>query len=115
MFVDDKTRIAHMIDASEEAVAFSTGKSQDDVYSDRLLALCLVKCLEMMGEAASKVSHKLKEEHPEIDWKYLIEIRHHLVHEYHDINAERVWKTIKLDLPDIIKSLRLIKIDNEAI
>lgn len=106
MFIDDKTRIAHMIDAAEEALSFAAGHTLEDVQHDRGLALLLVKCLEMVGEAGFKTSRNLRDSHPEIPWKDLIDLRNHLVHEYHDIDTELVWKTIQQRLPPALPALR---------
>ena len=101
MYIDDPTRVRHMIQAAEEAISFAAGRTSDDVRDDRALALLLVKCLEMLGEAAFKTSRNFRDSHPEIPWRTLIDLRNHLVHEYHDIDAERVWTTIHQDLPSI--------------
>src|SRR5437867_12317576 len=95
-----------MIDAAEEAMSFAAGHTLEDVQQDRALALLLVKCLEMVGEAGFKTSRNLRDSHPEIPWKSLIDLRNHLVHEYHDIKTDLVWKTIQQRLPSILPLLR---------
>ena len=64
--IDDLTRLRHMIDASKEAVVFLTGKSKADLLRDRLLSLALVRLLEIVGEAASRVSQDKQEALPQI-------------------------------------------------
>lgn len=71
MFIDDKTRVKQMIDAAEEATGFAEKRSLDDVREDRSLSLLLVKCLEIAGEAASRISRNCRDAHPEIPWKAL--------------------------------------------
>ena len=109
MFIDDKTRISHMIEAAEEAVAFARNRSIDDIRADRALALALVKCLEMVGEASFKTSRNFRDDHADIPWRVMIDLRNHLVHEYHDIDIERVWITIQKDLPSILPSLKTLR------
>ena len=53
---DDQIRLRHMLDAAREAVHFPEGKKREDLDEDRLLALGLMKCIEIIGEAASKIS-----------------------------------------------------------
>ena len=113
MYIDDKTRILHMIDAAEEAIKFSAGRSLKDVREDRALALLLVKCLEMVGEAGFKTSRNYRDSHPEVPWRTLIDLRNHLVHEYHDIDAERVWETIERDIPSILPTLWSLLVEFE--
>lgn len=57
---DDIVRILHMLDSSREAVSFISGKARDDLNEDRKLALSLVKSIEIIGEAASKVSEEAR-------------------------------------------------------
>lgn len=106
MLIDDKTRVQHMVDAAEEAIEFARDKETDDLRKDRMLALALVKCLEVVGEAAFKTSRNYRDAHSEVPWKSLIELRNHLVHEYHDIDIERVLRTIGHNLPVILPTLQ---------
>lgn len=53
---DDLIRLRHMLDAANEALSFISGKSRDDLNTNRMLVLSLVKEIEIIGEAAGKVS-----------------------------------------------------------
>jgi uncharacterized protein with HEPN domain len=72
---DDQIRLRHMLDAAREAVHFAEGKTRDDLAKDRLLALGLMKCIEIMGEAASKISEGCRETLPEVPWKSVLGMR----------------------------------------
>lgn len=105
---DDQTRIRHMLDASEEALSFVAGKNRQELESNRMLALSLLKSIEIVGEAASKVSHKTRSEHPQIPWAEIVSTRNRLVHGYFEIDYDRVWDTLQSDLPDLVRGLRKI-------
>jgi uncharacterized protein with HEPN domain len=102
---DDLVRLWHMLDAAREAVSFSAGKSRSDLDTERMLVLSLVKCLEIIGEAASRVSAAYKDRHPEIPWLDIIGMRHRLIHAYYDVNLDIVWRTATDDLLPLIASL----------
>ena len=53
---DDTTRIRHILDACHEIMTFKAGRSKDDIQRDRVLTLALVKEIEIIGEAAAKIS-----------------------------------------------------------
>ena len=108
MYLDDKTRVQHMLDASQNAILFVKGKSVEHLRRDLTLALAVVKCVEMVGEAGFKISRNLRDAHPEIPWQTLIGLRNHLVHEYHDIDFEQVWDTVTSDLPPLIPDLQAL-------
>ena len=53
---DDRLRLRHMLDAAREAARFAQGTTRGELDRDRVLALALVKLLEIIGEAASRVT-----------------------------------------------------------
>jgi uncharacterized protein with HEPN domain len=60
MLEPDIVRLQHMVDAANEALSFVANKSKTELETDRELALALVKSIEIVGEAASKVSRDLR-------------------------------------------------------
>ena len=104
----DLIRLQHMLDAGKDALQFALGRERTHLESDRMLALALIKALEIIGEAASKVSENFKSEHPEIPWPEITGMRNRMIHAYYDVNLDVVWQTIKSDLPDLLKSIEKI-------
>ena len=86
---DDEIRLRHMADAAREARSFAAGRSRADLDRDRMLLLSLVKEIEIIGEAASKVSQETRDAVPDIPWPDLTGMRHRLIHAYFDINVGR--------------------------
>ncbi|MBI4873598.1 MAG: DUF86 domain-containing protein [Acidobacteria bacterium] len=108
MSPSDLVRLRHMLDAAREAVVFGAGRRAAELHRDRLLTLALLKCIEIVGEAASKISRETHADHPEIPWLDIIGMRHRLIHAYFDIDFDRVSDTIAEDLPPLIASLERI-------
>jgi uncharacterized protein with HEPN domain len=104
----DLIRLHHMLDAGKDALQFALGRGRNDLERDRMLALALIKALEIIGEAASKVSENFKSEYPEIPWLEITGMRNRMIHAYYDVNLDVVWQTIKSDLPDLLKSIEKI-------
>ena len=102
---DDSVRTQHMLDAAREAVSFVRNKRRSSLNKDRKLALALVKSIEIMGEAAAKVTPGTREELPQIPWSNIIGMRNRLIHAYYDINLDILWKTVTEDLPPLIAEL----------
>ena len=90
-----------MLDAVREALSFAEGQSLEDVKSNRMLALALVKELEIIGEAASNVSGEVQSLAPEIAWPMVVGMRNRLIHAYFDVNVEIVWATVTSGLPEL--------------
>ena len=104
----DRIRMRHMLDAAREAIGFSSSHNRMDLDGDRLLTLGLLKCIEIIGEAAARVGQQTKDEYPSIPWLDIIGMRNRLVHVYFDIDLDLVWDTVTIDLPLLITELEKI-------
>jgi len=105
---DDATGIKHMLDAAREIMTFKAGRGKDDIQRDRVLMLALVKEIEIIGEAASKVSEEKREQILAIPWKAIIGMRNRLIHAYDEIDIDVLWDTIVNDIPQLIEGLEII-------
>jgi uncharacterized protein with HEPN domain len=102
---DDLIRLRHMLEAAKEIDGFLAGRVREDLDSDRMLLLSIVKDLEIIGEAASRLSEESKKEIPDIPWPDIVNTRHRLIHAYYDIDVEIIWSTVQGDLPQLIVDL----------
>ncbi len=105
---DDLIRLRHMLDAAKEAESFVQNKTRSSLDSDRKLVLALVKSIEILGEAAAKVTNKCREDLPQIPWANIIGMRNRLIHAYFDIDLDVLWRTVIEDLPPLIAALQKI-------
>jgi uncharacterized protein with HEPN domain len=102
----DKIRFQHMLDAIEEAISFTRNKSRESLDKDRMLVLALVKDVEIVGEAASKISKEAQRAASDIPWASIIGMRNRLIHAYFEINLDILWQTVSKDLPDLASKLK---------
>jgi len=110
----DVIRLRHMLEAAEHAVNFVAHRQRTDLERDPQLTLSLLKALEIMGEAANKVSAETQTTHPQVPWRDMVTMRNWLIHVYFDVNLDIVWNTIKDDLPPLIDQLRAILCETEG-
>jgi uncharacterized protein with HEPN domain len=80
---------------------FIAGRTRPDLEGDDMLALAIVKSIEIVGEAAAHVGMEVRGELPEIPWPKVVGMRNHLIHSYFDIDNDRVWDTATEDLPKL--------------
>jgi uncharacterized protein with HEPN domain len=64
-----------------------------------------VRCIEIIGEAASQVTKETQHRLPDLPWPSMVAMRNRLIHAYFDIDLDRVWDTITDDLPPLIIAL----------
>lgn len=106
MMLDNETRLRHMLDAALEAVSFLGDLTSEDLAENRLVCQAVVRSLEIVGEAAAQISQDYRDAHQEIPWHKIVGMRNRLVHAYFEIDYEVVVKTVKQDLPLLIKQLK---------
>jgi uncharacterized protein with HEPN domain len=97
-----------MLDAAQEAVRSAHGRVRSDLDRDRVWTLGLVKCIEIVGEAAGRVSAETRCQYPDIPWASIVAMRNRLVHGYFDMDLDQIWKTLVEDLPPLIAQLEKI-------
>ncbi len=103
MSESDRIRLQHMLDAAREAMSFAAGRTRKHLDTDRMLVLSLVKDLEIIGEAASKVSDECRSQVAQLDWQDIVDMRHRLVRAYFDIDLDIVWQTVQTNLPFLVQ------------
>lgn len=102
----DDDRIAHMIEACEEAAEFVAGRTIEDLDDDRMLQLALVKLVEIVGEAAKSVSAETQARYPDVPWSAAVRTRDRLTHHYFEVNLDVLWSTVTESLPALLDALR---------
>lgn len=105
---DDDVSMAHMLDHALEAVAMIQGRSRLALDQDRMLNLAIVRLLEIVGEAANRVSEPRQEHHPEIPWPQIVGMRNRIIHGYDRVDMDIVWNVLQIDLPPMIAQLKRI-------
>lgn len=112
MRVEDAIRIRHMIDAAELAQGFVAGRPRADLDQDEMLRFALVHPVQVIGEAASKVSPECRLALPAVPWAAITGMRNRLVHAYFDIETDLLWGTVQKDLPDLLTELKAIDLSD---
>ena len=100
----DDAYLLDMLLAARDAVEFAANLTFPQFKSSRLHQNAILKSMETIGEAASRLSSGTKDAHPEIAWHAVIGMRNRLVHEYFHVNLDIIWQTIQEDLPPADRS-----------
>lgn len=105
---DPMVFIHHMLDRAREAIDMTSGRTRADLDRDRMLNLALVRLVEVIGEAASRVQDEFRSRYPEVPWRQTVGIRNRLIHGYDSVNFDILWTVIQEDLPPLIEQLQRI-------
>jgi uncharacterized protein with HEPN domain len=105
---DDRIRILHMVEAIGTALDFTSDRQRGDLDDDKMLRFALVRAIEIIGEAASKVSKETRESASDIPWSLIVSMRIRLIHAYFDINLDILWRTTTRELPELLPKLEAL-------
>jgi uncharacterized protein with HEPN domain len=108
---DDVVRLHDMLDAAQAAVRVLGEHSAEELEGTEVLALAVPHAVEVVGEAASRLSPSFCEAHPEIPWSEITGMRHRIVHDYFAVDYQRPWDTVHSDLPPLIAQLEQLLAD----
>ena len=102
---DDAVYINHIYDTARKISELLSGKNKGDFDSDEVLRIAVTHLLQIIGEAANRVSSEFEKSHPDIPLPAIAGMRHKIVHDYWDIDEDVVWETATNDIPELIKKL----------
>lgn len=101
MWPDDAC-LLDMLLAARKVQAYTQGVTAQQFYGDEELQDAVMRRIQIIGEAARKVSQDFRQSHPRIPWAQIIGMRNTLVHLYFRVIPERVWEVVEKNIPALI-------------
>ena len=106
----DAERLRDIIEAIERIERYAQ-RGKDAFVHDELLQTWVVHHIQIIGEAARKLSDELRARDQDIPWPEIIAMRNVLVHDYFGIDVDEVWSTVEEDLPGLKRRVRALLAD----
>jgi uncharacterized protein with HEPN domain len=94
-----------MLFAARDAQSFLSGLTEEAFMRSRLHQNAVIRSLEVIGEAAGKISSQTRSRHPEIPWREIIGMRHRLIHGYAEVRLDLVWTVARERLAPLVSAL----------
>lgn len=104
----DKSRLEHIINAIDIILQRAEGMVFEDLTADKIVFAGMVYYTMIIGEATYKLSSAFVESHPQVNWRIIANMRHHLVHGYYQVSPLDVWDVIQNDLHPLREQIRCI-------
>src|SRR2546423_13951416 len=104
----DAAHLWDMLSAGRDCLEFVADATYEQFCANRMMHSTIERRLEILGEAAGRVSDGFQSVHPEIPWKQIKGIMLVLAHRYGDVNLHELWQTVKRDLPDLVEKVARI-------
>ncbi len=102
----DQERLTHMLRAAQDAVAIATGRRREELDTDILLPHALIHCVQVIGEAAARVTDAGRAHVTGLPWPRMVGMRHILVHDYFNVDLDAVWRVVNEHIPGMIPVLQ---------
>jgi uncharacterized protein with HEPN domain len=102
---DDGERLADILDAAEK-IRRKVTEGREAFDADEYAQLAIVHLVQIIGEAANRLSPELTGAHPEIPWRQIVATRNRVVHSYFDVDIELLWSVASVDIPKLEEQLR---------
>ena len=101
----DEALLLDMLLAARDAMEFVAELDQPRFETSRLHQNAVIRSIEIIGEAAGKVSRGFQQAHPEIPWSAIVGMRHRLIHDYNQVRIDLVWDVARNRLPELVAAL----------
>lgn len=105
---DDAAYLWDMLQASKSALSFAEGRTFEHYLREKLLRSAVERQVEIIGEAAGKISAETKASCPDIPWQRIVSQRNVLAHDYGRIQHEKIWHVATTLIPELIERLKII-------
>lgn len=104
----DREYLLDILEAAKLAIHYIDEITREEFFGNTQNQDAVIRRIEIIGEAARRISEETQAAYPEIPWSDLISMRNLMIHEYDDIDFGIVWETVKNDLPLLVNSLENI-------
>lgn len=95
---DDRLYLIHIRECIERVMSYTEG-GKDFFFADTKTQDAVMRNLQILAESTQRLSHSLRELHPEVDWRNISGFRNVAVHEYLRIDVVRIWDIVEQDIP----------------
>jgi uncharacterized protein with HEPN domain len=103
---DDAVLVLDIIAAAEDALRFVADLEEKQFLASSLHQNAVIRSIEVIGEAAGRLSSAFRNRYPQVPWRDVTGMRHRLVHNYFDVRMEVVWNVVRNELPQLLEILR---------
>jgi uncharacterized protein with HEPN domain len=100
----DQLYLEHMLEAIKSVLGYAE-PGEEIFFAEKMRQDAVVRNLEILGEAAKKISPALKQKHPDVPWKKIAGTRDKMIHEYFGVNLRLIWDVAEKELPKLEKKI----------
>ncbi len=103
----DRAALSEILERMERAIEFA-GPDRHRFMESALQQEAVIRQLEVVGEAAKRVSAPTRNRSVEVPWRGMAGFKDFAIHPYDSIDLERVWAIVQNELPGIRAKVRAV-------
>ena len=111
---DDTVYVKHIRDAGQRIESYLDGVREDEFLEMPLIQDAVIRQIQVIGEAAKRLSAEFRETTSDIPWSDIAGMRDKLVHDYMGVDLEAVWETAIRDIPALMSQLEQVTQNDEG-
>lgn len=101
----DAASLHDMIKAAETVIQYVLNKTREEYEREQILRDAVERRIEIIGEAARRLSKTFQDSHPEIPWRKVMATRHVLAHDYDEVDNNIVWQIATVYVPELLQQI----------
>ncbi|MBD2553732.1 DUF86 domain-containing protein [Limnothrix sp. FACHB-708] len=101
----DRESVFDIVDSISKILTYTAGMTMADFMASDEKQDAVLRRILVIGEATKRLSPEFRQRYPEIPWKEIAGTRDIIVHDYHRVDAERIWDVVQSDLPNLLNVL----------
>ena len=104
----DLTHFVDILESAKLTLSYVDKISLDEFYENYLVQDAVIRRIEIIGKAASKISVEARNKYPQLPWKEMKVMRNHLSYEHDELKLNDIWNEIKIELPKVIEQIKAL-------
>lgn len=101
----DEGLLLDIVESARRILRFTEDVDETQFLVDELVQSAVIRQIEIIGEAAGRVSTAFRVEHPEVPWAMMVAMRNRMIHGYAKVRMEIVWATVRQDIPRLMEQI----------
>ncbi|MEL6938688.1 MAG: HepT-like ribonuclease domain-containing protein [Cyanobacteria bacterium J06598_1] len=109
--VRNRVALTSMVETIDALGEFTQAQTLEAYMANRMLRSAVERQLEILGEAANRLTASFQSQHSTVDWRGIVSLRNVIIHQYDELDYENIWQIVTEHVPTLKKQIELLLTD----